>query len=262
MIRIVCLALLFAAGLSASAADSELVLLPTHPLPAGLTEKTTITNGVARITNVTQPSLTIYPAKTKGTDSAPLVVVCPGGGYNVLAWNHEGNEVVAWLNGLGYSAAVLKYTVPDRIRDSAYLDATRAVAYLRANAERLRISKLGMMGFSAGGHLTARVACSDTAPDFAILVYPAYIEDKNGKFDPKLSLSKKIPPSFVIQSQDDYHYIDAAFGWHREMRKLRIPCELHIFSYGGHGYGLGSRFKGKGPAQWPALCEAWIKRQR
>ena len=169
------------------------------------------TGGVTRLTDITQPRLLLYPAAGKGPH--PAVMVCPGGAYSILAIDLEGTEIAHWLNGLGFTVAVLQYRVPNK-REGAFQDGQQALSLLRSRARELGIEPhhLGVLGFSAGGHLCARLACAteprDARPDFAGLIYPAYLLDAAGVPAPEVKPHAGMPPLFLMQTQDD-PYLDA-----------------------------------------------------
>ncbi len=228
-------------------------------------------DGVIRITNVAQPTLAVYRASdTQGP--TPAVLVCPGGGYGKLAYNKEGTEVASWLNGLGITAAVLKYRVPDN-RDGALEDAQRAMGLLRQEAAAWNINpeKVGVLGFSAGGHLSARLSTNyenrayapiDEAdqqscrPDFTVLIYPAYIAKDDYVGVPEITVDGKTPPAFILQTQDDTHYINSSIAYYIALKDAGIAAELHLYPEGGHGYGL--RASNDAVSGWPALCARWF----
>ena len=215
-------------------------------------------DGVIRLTHVSEPTLAFYPAKDSGQPNA-MVIVCPGGGYNILCMDKEGTEVAEWLNSIGVSAAVLKYRVPGN-REGALQDAQRAVGLAREKAKDWNIDpgRVGMLGFSAGGHLTA--ACSNSAerPDFSILVYPAYLF-KPGSIElvDKIKIDENTPPAFVVQTKDDKKYYRSSLAYAAALDAQGIPVEIHLFAKGGHGYGL--RPSSHPVSKWPALCEAWMR---
>jgi acetyl esterase/lipase len=255
-------------------ADLTVGLWPDRPLQEGNNDERKYSN-IIRITKVERPSLELYKSKS-AVDSAPAVVIFPGGGYNILAYNHEGTDVAAWLNSLGYHAVVVKYTVPGNQRMEALKDAQRSICIVRSKAAEWGIdpTKIGVLGFSAGGHLSAHVSTNykekayaeidgidkvSCRPDFSVLVYPAYIYDKKGsKTLPKeIKVDKQTPPAFVIQTLDDRNYVASAFNYVRALQEVKVDAELHLFPKGGHGYGLGP-FK-KVSFDWPKLCAAWLK---
>ena len=229
-------------------------------------------DSVIRITGVANPTLAIYPAE-QGSEPTPAVLVCPGGGYSKLAYNKEGTEIAAWLNTLGITAAVLKYRVPDN-RDGALADAQRAMGLLRAHAGDWNIDpgRTGVLGFSAGGHLSARLSTNydkrvydaiDEAdalpckPDFTILIYPAYIARDDYKTAPEIPVTGETPPAFILQTQDDTHYINSSIAYYIALKDAGVPAELHLFPEGGHGYGM--RPSGDAVSKWPELCARWLK---
>lgn len=229
-------------------------------------------DGVKRLTNVTDPRFELYrPEHPNGT----AVVVCPGGGYNILAFTHEGTEVCSWLNGLGVTAALLKYRVPNQ-RDGAFQDVQRAIGIVRSRAKdwTLAADRIGVLGFSAGGHLAARIsthagartyarvdAADDAScrPDFSVLVYPAYLLTTNAGPDMALSLPAGAgsPPAFLVHAADDGIPADNSLFYYRALRQAKIPAELHVYAKGGHGFGM----KPAPPSvrTWPDRCADWMR---
>jgi acetyl esterase/lipase len=214
--------------------------------------------GVIRLVNVSKPTLTFYPAAPR-KEPRPIVIICPGGGYNILAYNLEGTEVAEWLNSIGVSAAILKYRVPKN-RAGALQDAQRAVQLVRQKAKAWNIDpkRVGMLGFSAGGHLAA--ACSNSAhrPNFTVLVYPAYLFKSGGiELSADIKVDAKTPPAFVVQARDDKAHYRSSLAYVAALDAQGIPAELHLFAKGGHGYGLRPS---KNPvSHWPELCAAWMR---
>ncbi len=248
---------------------------------------------------ISNPTLGFYPAppeKSNGT----AVIICPGGGYSLLAIKHEGSQVAAWFNTLGITAFVLKYRLPD----SAIMvnktigplqDAQKAIRIVRRHAKEFKIdpAKIGIMGFSAGGHLASTLSThynqkvyspidsTNARPDFSILIYPVISMDSSithmgsrinllGKnpapglvklYSNELQVDKSTPPAFLVQSMDDNvvpvkNSIDYALA----LKKYNIPCELHLYEKGGHGYGLGRTNDTE--SSWPEACEKWLKMHR
>jgi acetyl esterase/lipase len=242
-------------------------------------EKLTGNQGSRQLTNVTKPTITVYrPAKDKDTGVA--VVIAPGGGYRILAWDHEGEAVAEWLNSLGVTGVLLKYRVPRRPdnADAALQDAQRAVSLVRGKAKEwgLDTKKIGMLGFSAGGHLTAQTSTNfdkrayeafDDAdkescrPDFAVVIYPGGVVDRDKeKLKPEIRVSKETPPTFLAQSNDDQVGPENSAVLYLALKKAGVPAELHIFATGGHGYGMRPS---KNPAsEWPKRCEDWLRTQK
>jgi acetyl esterase/lipase len=239
---------------------------------------------VQRLTNVTKPTLTVYrPAKDKDTGVA--VVIAPGGGYNILAWDLEGVEVAGWLNSIGVTGIVLKYRVPRRSFDpkegaprGAWQDAQRAMSLVRSKASEWNIDpkRIGMLGFSAGGNLTATLATNyqhrkyepiddidkvSCRPDFAVLIYGAYLAEK-GKDQVRgdLPLTKETPPTFLAFASNDGVTVDSSVAFYMALRKAGIPAEMHAYATGGHGFGL--RPTGLPCATWPKRCEEWMRNQK
>ncbi len=233
---------------------------------------------VKRLTDVTQPTITVYrPSDEKNTGAA--VLICPGGGYHILAMDLEGTEVAEWLNSIGVTAIVLKYRVPrrkDRPKHEAPLqDAQRAMSLVRANAAKWGIdpNRIGILGFSAGGHLSATTSTNfdrrqydaiddvdqvSCRPDFAVLVYPAYLLEGE-KFAPEIRVSPQTPPTFFVHAGDDRISSENSARMYLALKQAGVPAELHIFSRGGHGFGL--RPTENACTGWPRLCEQWMKAQ-
>jgi acetyl esterase/lipase len=238
---------------------------------------------VARLTNVSKPTLSVFrPAKDKDTGAA--VVICPGGGYNILAWDLEGEEVATWLNSIGVTGIVLKYRVPrrpDQAKDKPPIgplqDAQRALSLVRSKAKELGIdpNRIGMLGFSAGGHLTAAAATNfdkrayepldDTdkvscRPDFAVLIYPGYLVAKDkDELQPDIRVSKDTPPCFFAHAADDGVSAENSVQMYRALRKAGAKAELHVYASGGHGFGL--RPSDQPCSTWPQRCAEWLGTQ-
>jgi acetyl esterase/lipase len=223
-----------------------------------------------RITNVSHPTLTVFPAKEK---YAPAMIVCPGGGYSYVVVDKEGYEIAAWLNANGITAAVLKYRVPHN-RDGALQDVQRALSLARAHAAAWNLDphRLGAIGFSAGGNLAARASTSfaertyaaidavdqqSCRPDFAVLVYPAYLDDKNGRVATNLNLKAKIPPTLIVHSEDDKTFVPGSKLYSAALAAANVPHEFKLYSTGGHGYGLHCEREAKA---WPPAALDWLQR--
>jgi acetyl esterase/lipase len=246
---------------------------PTDNLIAG--------KSLIRLGNVSAPTLAIYrppDGRTNGT----AVVVCPGGGYHILAMDLEGTEVCEWLNTIGVTGILLKYRVPTRPglekHTAAFQDAQRALGLVRSRAAEFGINpqRIGVLGFSAGGHLAALASTApeprsypavDAAdavscrPDFTVLIYPAYltVKENGDSISPELKLSASTPPTFMAIAQDDPVRVETALYYAAALQKLKVPFELHIYPTGGHGYGLR-------PAKdfvttWPQRTADWMKAQ-
>lgn len=230
---------------------------------------------IIRIRKVTRPSLEFYKAKNvKG--AAPAVIVCPGGGYSILAYDKEGTDIATWLNSIGFHAIVLRYTVPGNQRDEALKDAQRTMGIVRSRSKEWGINpdQIGILGFSAGGHLSANLSSNykkrnydliddsdkiSCKPNFAVLVYPAYLftkEDKT-KLPPEIKINAETPPTFIVQTLDDRRWVESAFNYSRALHNAKVNCELHLYAKGGHGYGM--RPSDNPVSQWGKLCEIWLK---
>lgn len=227
---------------------------------------------VFRYAEVTDPALEVFmPDKPVSNGSA--VIVCPGGGYNILAYDLEGTEVAAWLNSLGYTAFVLQYRIPQK-KEGALQDAQRAIRVVRRDAGKMGIDseKIGIMGFSAGGSLSARASTRfnertyqpvDKAdslscrPSFTMLIYPAYLDQgPELSLTPELNLTNEVPPVFIFQTTDD-QYANSALIMGKALRDAKLTVELHLLPEGGHGYGLRP---GKRAAEtWPLMAEKWME---
>ncbi len=244
-------------------------------------EKSEVTQhmgGTLTIKNISVPSLHYYKPAGEN-NSRRAVIICPGGGYNILAWDLEGTEVAQWLNGLGCHAFVLRYRLPkgNDVRHLAALqDAQRALSLIRSLAgERdLDPAQIGIMGFSAGAHLSALAATNfskraydgrdaidktSCRPDFAALIYSAYLlkdaKDPAAGINPDLPLSPETPPCFLVHTFDDPLPAANATAWTLELQKLKVPCELHVYASGGHGYGLRSD---QPVRAWPGDMALWL----
>jgi acetyl esterase/lipase len=238
------------------------------------------------ITNVTRPTLTIYqPAPAKNTGTAMLI--CPGGGYWDLYWELEGEEVAAWLNSAGITGIILKYRCPRRPGDAKgepplgpQLDAQRAVRLVRSRAAEWGIDpkRIGMVGFSAGGHLALATATNFTQrlyepidavdalssrPDFAVLCYSGYLKARDkDEVRPGFTIPPGTPPVFLAHASDDresYGGSDAAHSavMYLALKRAGVPAELHIYATGDHDFGV--RQNDRLPSSWPQLCLRWLR---
>ncbi|MGA2579925.1 MAG: alpha/beta hydrolase [Bryobacteraceae bacterium] len=231
-----------------------------------------------RLGNVSTPTLTVYTPRDKNTGAA--VVVFPGGGYRILAMDLEGTEVCDWLNSTGITCVLVKYRVPDSgpyPKSSAALqDAQRAVGIVRARSGEWHIDprRIGVLGFSAGGHLAAALSTHfdrrlydpiDAAdglscrPDFAVIIYPGYLAlaDKNFAPNPDIPVTDQTPPSFIVQAEDDPVHVENAVVYFLALKNAKVPAELHIYAGGGHGYGL--RRTALPVTTWPVSVETWLR---
>ena len=254
-------------------------------------------NGQIRIKSVIDPTLTIYfPEKEKVNGAA--VIICPGGGYARLSIDHEGLLIAKWFNELGITGVVLKYRLPsDLIMKNKNIgplqDVQEAIRIVRRNAANwnLDITKIGIMGFSAGGHLASTSSthfaekvydCDETSarPDFAILIYPVISMNKEithsgsrtnllgenpdtkliDHFSNELQVTKDTPPTFLVHAADDKTVpVLNSINYFLALKKNEVPSELHIFQNGGHGFGLGKTDNTE--SQWPKMCEKWLIQQ-
>lgn len=231
---------------------------------------------VIRLSNVSNPTITLYSPSGKNTGAA--IVVFPGGGYRLLAIDLEGTEVCDWLNAIGVSCVLVKYRVPDSgpfpKSPAALEDAQRAVGMVRQHAAEWHIDphRIGVMGFSAGGHLVAALSAHtekrvyhpvdgadelSCRPDFEVAVYPAFLAmpEQNFAPNPDVKVTEKNPPVFIVQTEDD-PVVESATVYFMELKKAKVPAELHLYAKGGHGYGL--RHTDLPVTSWPQLVEVWM----
>ncbi|GAB5555522.1 MAG: alpha/beta hydrolase [Saprospiraceae bacterium] len=229
---------------------------------------------VTRLTDITNPALVVFEPE-KQNDSGLGVIICPGGGYNILAIDLEGYEIAQWLNSLGYTAFVLQYRVPQK-QEGALNDIQRAIRMVRASASKynLQEDKIGVLGFSAGGSLSARASTrfnDDTyqkidaidalssRPNFAILIYPAYLDKgANRSLTPELEITKETPPFFIFGTADDHHG-NSTLVMAMALRDQKVPVELHLLPKGGHGYGM--RSGNRAAEVWPTLVKQWLEKR-
>jgi acetyl esterase/lipase len=276
--------ILLLTGLSAAASGQKLTM-PLWPngAPGAIadpkpeadttTDKQPLIAGkrVIRLGNVSSPTLSVYSPSAKNTGAA--VLVFPGGGYSILALDLEGTEVCDWLTSIGVTCVLVKYRVPNSgpyPKPAALQDAQRALGIARSHAAEWQIDprKIGVLGFSAGGHLAAalsthfdkriydRVDAADDAscrPDFAVIVYPGYLDGPN----PEIKPTAATPPSFIVQAEDDPVHVENATAYFLALKAAKVPAELHIYAKGGHGYGL--RRTELPVTGWPRLVETWLQ---
>lgn len=227
---------------------------------------------VTKIIEVKFPSLTVFTPKKDANEKG--IIVCPGGAYEILAIDLEGYEIAEWLTNLGYTVFVLKYSVPN-MRLEALNDIKRAMRFVRSNTNKYHINPLniGVLGFSAGASLCARASTLfnketyiiideidtfSSRPDFAVLIYPAYLDNgENGTLTPELEINKNTPPMFIFGTEDD-PYGNSGVVMANSLAIKNVPFEFHFLPAGGHGYGLR---KGNIAAEtWPKLAEAWLNK--
>jgi acetyl esterase/lipase len=241
------------------------------------------TEAITSITNVSKPTLTISkPPADKNTGVA--ILVFPGGGYNNLAWEHEGTMVADWLNSIGVTAVVVKYRVPRRADTpkgqppvQALMDAQRAISLVRSHASEWGIDpkKIGVLGFSAGGHLAAwcstnsdkrayetidAVEQTSCRPDFTVLIYPGGITQRGGEgLASEIKVTKESQPTFLAVASDDNGPAIGSAAYYLALKRAGVPAELHMYASGGHGFGMRT---GNRPANtWPKRCEEWMVEQ-
>ena len=243
------------------------------------------------ITNVTKPTVTIFrPARDKNTGAA--MVICPGGGYWNLAWDLEGEEVAAWLNTVGVTGIVLKYRVPRRLDQpeqlpapGPLLDAQRTISLVRNRAAEWGIdpNRIGIVGFSAGGHLALATATHfdqrgyepideidkiSCRPDFAVAVYPGYliaqhpagVETNKNILAPYIRIPNSTPPIFLVHATDDpVAGAENSVVMYLALKQANVSAELHVFAAGGHGFGV--RQSSLPCSTWTDRCVAWLQNQ-
>lgn len=233
-------------------------------------------NGVLYIA---EPTLTVYPA-TEGNGMA--IVACPGGGYGKLAMDHEGKDMAAWFNNQGITYAVLKYRMPNGHKEVPLSDARQAMRILRHRAGEWQLKRIGIMGFSAGGHLASTVAThfedEESHPDFQILFYPVISMDPEythrgthdnllGKqpakeeeddFSNELHVDGNTPPAFILHSSDDRSVpVAHSLNYYMALLRHQVPATLHIYPIGGHGWGYRDSFTYK--REWTGELEKWLR---
>ena len=233
------------------------------------------------ITNVSKPTLTIFrPAKDR--DTGVSMLIAPGGGYHNLGWDVEGEEVAAWLTSIGITGIVLKYRCPRRPEDEKGVpplgplkDAQRAVSTVRSKAKEwgLDPARIGIVGFSAGGHLSGATATNFEArayepiddidkvscrPDFAIMLYSGYFQ-LHGALSPTIKTPAGIPPLLILHASDDpVSNVDHSITMYSAMKHAGAPVEMHIYATGGHGWGV--RKVGHPCETWTDRCVDWLKK--
>lgn len=231
-------------------------------------------------TNVTEPTISVYRPRPESNTKLAMII-CPGGGYHNLGWDVEGEEVAEWLNGLGVTGVILKYRCPRRPGEEMTTpplgplkDGQRAVSLVRTHADEWGIDphKIGIIGFSAGGHLAGATAANfreraykpideldkvSCRPDFAVMVYSGYFQHK-GALSPTIKLERETPPMFFVHATDDtVSDVDNTLRMYSEMRKLGVSAELHVYAEGGHGFAV--RRVGLPCEEWKSSMISWLK---
>ncbi len=237
------------------------------------------------VRNVTQPTMTVYSPTGKNTGSA--MIVFPGGGYEILAIDLEGSEVCDWLTTEGITCVLLKYRVPAQRSapnwgaypqsPMALEDAQRTMGLVRSHAAEWHIDphKIGVIGFSAGGHLVAAISTHFTTrlyppqdaadqescrPDFAVALYPGHLWIDNHKFElnPNVPVTSQTPPTFLVQDEDDrVDNVNDSLVYYMALKKAGVPVEMHLYAVGGHAFGL--RRTQLSVTNWPELMKTWLK---
>jgi acetyl esterase/lipase len=233
------------------------------------------------VCNVSQPTMTVY--SPKGTNTGVAMLVFPGGGYQALAMDLEGTEICDWLNSRGITAILLKYRVPVKRQGPygesppALEDAQRTLSLVRYHAADWGIDphKIGVIGFSAGGHMVAATSThfnkrsyrpvdvvdqESCRPDFAIACYPGHLfsDDEGFKLNPNVPVTTNTPPTFLLMAEDDnVDGIDQALVYYIALKNIKVPVEMHLYAHGKHGFGL--RHTENPITDWPVLAETWLK---
>lgn len=251
-------------------------------------------DSILRISNVSRPTLTIYqPPKNTATGAA--VIICPGGGYSILAASHEGSDVAKRFNEMGITAFVLKYRLPsDETMINKEIgplqDAQRAIQLVRQNAKKWNINPhhIGIMGFSAGGHLASTAGThfqkayidnpkkTSLRPDFMILVYPVISfsdsvghmgsrtqllgknpsPEKIKEYSNELQVTKQTPPAFLVHAKDDPVKVQNSLLFAEALKAQGVPVDMYLYEKGGHGYGMHNKTSN---VQWMDLVQQWMK---
>lgn len=243
---------------------------PTTAAPRMVAGKVTVW-----VTNVSKPSLAVFsPDAAKNNGAAALVF--PGGGYVRLAYDVEGTEVCGWLNSIGMTCVLVKYRVPEEghypenVEDLE--DAQQAMRLTRAHASEWHIDpkRVGVIGFSAGAHLAAVLSTHtdfqgknvpasaiDARPSFQMIIYPGWTTGADGKVNPAVQPTSQIPPTFLLQAENDYTaHVESSLIYFQALKDAKVPAELHVFTQGGHGFGL--RATELPISHWPVLAETWL----
>ena len=231
-------------------------------------------NEITRIRRETRPSLEFYPSDSADSN-APTVIILPGGGYSTLAYDLEGTEIAQWLNSIGVHALILRYSVPSR-GNAPHYDAQRAIRLVKYHAPRWNLDyrKIGVMGFSAGGHLAAYASSNwnqayyepvdevdelSSRPDFTALVYPAYLSPRNEVLiRDDLDINSKTPPAFIVHTLDDHKYINSSMAYNQALQDAGIESTYFLVDQGGHGFGVRLD-PDSDIGQWPQQFESWLQ---
>lgn len=260
-------------------------------------ESSATTGGIMRISKVSRPGYAFFSAAADGKPR-PCVIICPGGGYGILAAQHEGTDVAAYFNSIGVHAMVLKYRIPSSKNQedksiAPLQDAQQAIYLARVNAKKWGIdpARIGIMGFSAGGHLASSLGVHyddpkqsfsrkiSLRPDFQVLIYPvisfgkyAHLGSRNNLLSPdttqekiryysgELQVNSKTPPAFLVHAKDDKAVpIENSEMFVQALKKFNIPAELVVYEAGGHGFGLNNKTSSM---KWSDALKTWLIQQK
>lgn len=278
-------ALMMMLALPAVAQQTTLLLWPKgNPEPSKVvgpeidptTEANRMVSGkvTVRVTNVSKPSLSVYRPSGKNTGAAALVF--PGGSYLRLSYNLEGTEVCDWLNSLGMTCVLVKYRVPEEghypenVEDLE--DAQQAMRLTREHATEWGIDphRIGVIGFSAGAHLAVVLSTHpefqgknvplstvNARPDFQMVIYPGWLSGASGKVDPSVAPTADVPPTFLVQAENDYTaHVENVLVYFQALKDVKVPAELHVYTQGGHGFGM--RPTDLPISHWGTQAETWL----
>lgn len=257
------------------------------PETVTVSEKLLAGKPATAVTNVTQPTMTVYAPQGKNTGAA--VVVIPGGGFQILAIDLEGTETCDWLTSRGITCVLLKYRVPGipyvwqcdcrphnfALSVPSLQDVQRTMRLVRFHAAEWHVDphRIGVLGYSAGGFLVAEISTNfdrklyapvDAAdkesarPDFAMPIYPGHLANDDDKFNAAVPVTSKTPPTFLVQAEDDYvDGVNQSLVYYTALAKAKVPAEMHLYAHGGHAFGL--RPTAQPITGWPKLAEAWLR---
>ena len=228
------------------------------------------------LTDIATPTLAVFPPPAANNTGAAILVF-PGGGYKILAYDLEGTEVCTWLNSIGVTCVLVKYRVPFDAHFPATTadleDAQQAMRLTRSNAAAWHIdpTRIGVLGFSAGAHLAAVLSnhadfagphvptsTVDAKPAFSFIIYPGYLATGPAldTLDPDINPTAATPPTFLLQAENDPVHVENVLVYFKALKDLKVPAELHIFAEGGHGYGL--RPTALPITHWPDFATTWL----
>ncbi len=260
-------------------AQEEIKLYKNGPSEnSGITE-TEVNHDNKWVTGITEARMYAYLVPEEKANGV-AVLICPGGGYGGLAVEHEGSQVAVWLNSIGISAFVLYYRMPNQHWEIPLTDAQTALKIIRKGAKKWNIDKhrIGIIGFSAGGHLASTAGTQFTKksrPDFMVLVYPVISmtgdgtcinligenpsDDLKKRFSNELQVAKNTPPTLIIAAlDDDVVPVEHSFMFYKALQAKNVPCEINTYAKGGHGFGMHKN--GLDVDNWPDLLKEWLKK--